>query len=82
VDKKEDEIKSKSCPLKNFDACIGSDCAFYDKLKLMDQDAEITDEIEISDFSYCSIAYLPFVFYELKTTSLQIERLEDRISKL
>lgn len=66
------------CPLRNFEICIGTDCAFYDALKLVEQD----DDMAIFDFDCCSIAYLPYVFDKLKIAVLHLEKLQQKIDKV
>jgi hypothetical protein len=73
-----DNTKYKKCPLNNFKTCIGEDCAFYDMLKLVEQD----DDMAIFNFDCCSVAYLPYVFDKLKISVLHIEKLQQKIDKL
>ena len=73
-----DNTNYKKCPLSNFQLCIGENCAFYDTIKLVEQD----DDMSVSNFDCCSIAYLPFVFDKLKISVSHIEKLQSKIDKL
>lgn len=74
----QDKTKYKKCPLNKFDICIGEDCAFYDTLKLVEQD----NDMAIFDFDCCSIAYMPYVFDKLKILVLHMEKLQQKIDKV
>lgn len=75
---KKDEIDYRKCPLQNFQKCIGIECAFYDDLRLVEQD----DDMSIFNFDCCSIAYLPYIFDKLKINVLHLEKLQQKIDKV
>lgn len=53
-------FKEKYCPLLK-ENCIAEKCAFYDE-----SNAIYEAENPLPEFTFCSVSYLPIVFYELR----------------